>query len=206
MQIGFVGTATRRIASGTRSLREVTPGFFIEGQHGPLRHRHHSARSGQDAGAVAHSSTSSVCRAAPSVDVDPAIKIKGDNAKALEQAGLKELHERGYRRQGGARWRSSTAISAAGKSFVKKKQLPAKTRLVDLTTEADPEIYPQPYRDLNAIGHGTLCAQAAALAAPAAELVLIRVDVDRSVSTARCAALHPGGQAVEHSSSGATAS
>ena len=41
------------------------------------------------------------------------------------------------------------------------------------------ESYPMPYDgDRNAIGHGTLCAQAAALAAPEAELVLIRVNAE----------------------------
>ncbi len=93
-----------------------------------------------------------------------------------EQAGLKELHQRGYLGKG-VRLAIIDRDFRGWEDLVEKKKLPAKTRLVDLTTEADPEIYPQPYRDLNAIGHGALCAQAAALAAPEAEFVLIRVDV-----------------------------
>ena len=114
---------------------------------------------------------------APAVDIDPAIKIKGDNAKSLAQTGLKELHERGYKGQG-VRVAILDRDFRGWEKLVKEEKLPPTTRLVDLTTERNPEIYPLPYDGPAAqIGHGALCAEATALAAPAAELVLIRVDV-----------------------------
>src|SRR5205807_9359599 len=59
------------------------------------------------------------------------------------------------------------------------KQLPVKTGLVDLTAECDQEIQPRVIStDTSVVGHGTACALAAALAAPEAELTLIRIDAD----------------------------
>src|SRR6185369_2943823 len=55
-------------------------------------------------------------------------------------------------------------------------KLPPKTRLVDLTAENSNDFRPLPDTSAAAgIGHGTHCALAAALAAPDAELVLIRI-------------------------------
>ena len=55
--------------------------------------------------------------------------------------------------------------------------VPALLRLVDLTTLHDPELYPAPLAgDPRQLGHGALCARAAALAAPQANLVLVRID------------------------------
>ncbi|MCS7047281.1 MAG: hypothetical protein NZO58_13060, partial [Gemmataceae bacterium] len=59
----------------------------------------------------------------------------------------------------------------------------ASTRLVDLTTERSEELLPAPpptYPPLppGGLGHGTQCAVAAAVAAPQAEFVLIRVPTD----------------------------
>ncbi len=176
VQIGFVGDIGERERTWKVLLDEVTPGFFVEGQLG--NYVTGLIRLDQ-VKTLASSSIVSFIRLprAPSVDVDGAVKVKGDNAKALEQAGLKKLHADGQKGRG-------VRIGIIDRDFrgwdklVKEKKLPAQTRLVDLTTEADLEIYPRPYTgDKDAFGHGTLCAQAAALAAPEAELVLIRVDV-----------------------------
>src|SRR5206468_3685966 len=100
----------------------------------------------------------------PRVDVDPAIKIKGDNKKALEQTGLNVLHERGYKGKG-VRLAIIDRDFRGWQKLVDKKQLPARTRIIDLSAEGDSDILPLPYRgDPDAIGHGTQCAQAAALA------------------------------------------
>jgi hypothetical protein len=175
VQIGFVGNITPADRAWKTTLQETTPGFFIEGQlaqfvTGTIRL--------DQVKRLALAPIVSIIRLprAPRVDVDPGIKIKGDNAKALGQTKLKELHERGYLGKG-------VSVGIIDRDFrgwetlVKKKQLPAKTRLVDLTTELDPAVYPAPYAgDPEQFGHGTLCAQAAALAAPEAELVLIRIE------------------------------
>ena len=56
------------------------------------------------------------------------------------------------------------------------KGLPERTRFVDLTAERNPSIEPDPPSADGRIGHGTHCALAFALAAPDAELTLIRID------------------------------
>src|SRR2546421_1834637 len=61
--------------------------------------------------------------------------------------------------------------------MVKKGKLPVKTRLVDVTAERSADLFPEPLLgDPKLLGHGTRCALAAALAAPEAELTLIRID------------------------------
>jgi hypothetical protein len=175
VQIGFVGSITPNNRSWKIVLQETIPGFFIEGQLGQFVTG--TMRLDQ-VKRLASSPMVSVIRLPrpPRVDVDPAIKIKGDNAKALEQSKLKELHARGYRGKG-VRVGIIDRDFRGWETLVKKKLLPAKTRVVDLTTELDPEVYAAPYAgDPDQFGHGTLCAQAAALAAPEAELVLIRVE------------------------------
>jgi hypothetical protein len=176
VQVGFIGNVSPDDRAWKLTLREVTPGFFIEGQLGPFVTG--IIRLDQ-VKRLAASELVSVIRLprVSQVNVDPAIKIKGDNARALEQSKLKELHERGYQGKG-VRVGIIDRDFRGWETLVKKKFLPSKTRLVDLTTERDPAIYPAPYpADAAEFGHGALCAQTAALAAPAAELVLIRVDV-----------------------------
>ena len=176
VQIALAGAITPENDGWKRMLREQTPGFFIEGQLGQFVTGVIPLDQVKRLAAVPYVSVIRLPRA-PFVEIDPAIKIKGDNAKALAQTGLKELHDRGYRGQG-------VRVAIIDRDFrgwerlVKDKKLPAKTRIVDLTTERNPDIYPIPYAGADdQLGHGTLCAEAAALAAPDAELVLVRVDV-----------------------------
>jgi hypothetical protein len=176
VQIGLVGNPRSDDGEWKKLTLEETPGFFLEGQLGQFVTgiiRLDKVKP------LASSPLVSLIRLprTPSAEVDPGIKIKGDNAKALEQAGLKELHARGYKGKG-------VRIAIVDRDFrrwedlVKSKQLPASTRIVDLTTERNFEAYPERYAGpANQFGHGTLCAQAAALAAPDAEFVLVRVDV-----------------------------
>jgi hypothetical protein len=176
VQVSFAGNVDKDDRVWKMLLREVTPGFFIEGQLGQFVTG--MIRLDQ-VKALAETPMVSVIRLprTPAVNVDQAFKAKGDNSKALKLTGLSELHQRGYRGKG-VRIGIIDRDFRAWEDLVKKKKLPAKTRLVDLTTESDPEIYPAPLvgaADLP--GHGALCAQAAALAAPEAEIVLIRVNV-----------------------------
>lgn len=175
VQVGLNGFVAQDDRAARDILREAAPTFLVEGQLGQFITG--TVRLDQIK-KLAEAPIVSVIRfpRVSQVNVDPAVKIKGDNAKALEWTKLKELHERGYRGKG-------VRIAVVDRDFrgwealVKKKLLPAQTRLVDLTTELDPEIYPQPYvGDQDGPGHGALCAQAAALAAPDAELLLVRID------------------------------
>jgi hypothetical protein len=110
------------------------------------------------------------------VGVDPALKIKGDNLRALRQSGLFDYHRIGYRGKG-VRLAIIDHDFRGYEEMIQARRLPPKTRLVDLTTEKNKLLYPDPPEgDPKQLGHGTLCALAAALAAPEAELVLIRID------------------------------
>ena len=174
VQVGFVGNVTAEDRDWRITLEDVTPGFFVEGQLGQfvtgLIRLDHVKR-------LAAAPNVSVIRLPRVQHVNVEVKLQGDNAKALEQSGLKDLHKRGQRGQG-VRIGIIDRDFRGWETLVKKKLLPAKTRLVDLTFDRDPEVYPMPFAgDPAAFGHGTMCAQAAALAAPDAEVVLIRVDI-----------------------------
>lgn len=99
-----------------------------------------------------------------------------DTQAVLKASGLERLHTLGRKGQG-------TRIAIIGADFrgvdqlIKAKQFPTGAALVDLTAERSVDLLPDAYSsDSVTIGAGTLCAQAAHLAAPAAALTLIRVD------------------------------
>lgn len=100
--------------------------------------------------------------------------ITGPNpAEVLAASRVADLHRIGYRGQG-------TRIAVVASEFpgvlrMVGRQLPANTRVIDLTAELNPDLLPNP-ADPNRPGVGTVAALAASAAAPAAEVVLIRVD------------------------------
>lgn len=99
-----------------------------------------------------------------------------DDGQVLAKTGLTALHKRGARGKG-VRLAIVDTDFRDWEKLVAKKQLPAATRLVDLTVERSTRLEPAPLAGPPAaIGHGTLAAQAAALAAPEAEIVLVRID------------------------------
>lgn len=175
VQIGYVGHIAPEDRDWKNRLVETIPGIFVEGNVGQFAIavlRHDQVKQ------LALQPNISVLRLpfTNQVNVDPGIKIKGDDKKALEQTKLTELHERGYTGKG-VRVGIIDRDFRGWEKLVKAGKLPAKTRLVDLTTELDPDVYAKPYAgDPDEPGHGTLCAQATALAAPEAEIVLIRVE------------------------------
>jgi hypothetical protein len=96
-------------------------------------------------------------------------------ADALRASGLERLQQQGHR---GQKVRVAVIDSDFGgyQQFVGTK-IPARTRYVDLTAECDPNVEPQyTSRGPSPMGPGTQAALALALAAPEAELSLIRVD------------------------------
>src|SRR5205823_895604 len=110
------------------------------------------------------------------------------NAKLLEASGLARLHARGYR---GARtdgrgrvWRTRLAVIDSDfrgwEPLVRREGgLPTGTQLLDLTAEQSPDLVPvRSPDDGKTLGHGTQVALAAAVAAPEADLLLIRVNPD----------------------------
>ncbi len=176
VQVIYAGMLPADGSEWREALRQAAPSFFIEGHLG-------NGVAGlvtlDQVKTIAAIPAVSVIRVPRSlrVDVDPALQIKGDNAKALALTGAASWHARGVKGKG-VRVAILDSDFRGWEKLVKEKKLPAKTRLVDLTLERNSDLIPTPYDGgAGQIGHGTLCAQAAALAAPKAELVLIRFDL-----------------------------
>lgn len=94
---------------------------------------------------------------------------------ALTETRLRKFHERGFRAEG-----IKIAIVAGdfgGYQRFVGNRLPKETVLIDFTAARNSSLLPDPMpSDDGRLGQGTLCALAARLAAPAAPLVLVRVD------------------------------
>ncbi|HET6575056.1 MAG TPA: hypothetical protein VFG68_15725 [Fimbriiglobus sp.] len=94
-------------------------------------------------------------------------------ADVLAASRVADLLRIGYRGQG-------TRVAVVASEFpgvlgMVGRQLPATTRVIDLTAELSPDLLPNP-ADPNRPGVGTVAALAASAAAPAAEVMLVRVD------------------------------
>jgi hypothetical protein len=174
IELIFTGTLVPEDQSWRQVLQVAAPGIFVEGRLGQMVSAVVRRSQVKALAALPLISTIRLQRPAQ-VDVDPALSLPGDNAKALSFTGLDALHQRGYLGKG-VRLAILDTDFRGWADFKMQGKLPSSTRLVDLTTELDPDLYPAPSGDSDQIGHGTLCARAAALAAPQAELVLIRID------------------------------
>ncbi|MCE9564804.1 MAG: hypothetical protein K8U57_22450 [Planctomycetes bacterium] len=94
-------------------------------------------------------------------------------SEVLKGSGVEAMLKLGYTGAGVKVLVIGTDFTGAEKLF--GNGLPKNTQILDLTTELNPEILPSP-ADPNRAGLGTSAALAVALAAPDAELVLVRID------------------------------
>jgi hypothetical protein len=94
----------------------------------------------------------------------------------LKETKLDQLHARGKRGEGIRI--AIFDIDFTGYEKYVGKELPKTTHYVDLTAERNSEIIPEPLPPQAGIGHGTHCALAVRLAAPDANIVLVRVAND----------------------------
>jgi hypothetical protein len=151
-------------------LRPAAPGFLVEGQLGPLVTMLVPA---DRAAALADLPNVSAVRLPRAARLR--LKPGGDGKDTLKALGLDRLHSLGHRGRG-------TRIAVIDDDFqgyadmVKAGRLPAATRVVDLTTARNGDLTPDPFPTTSGLGHGTRCALAAVLAAPEANLTLVRVD------------------------------
>jgi hypothetical protein len=93
----------------------------------------------------------------------------------LLRTSLERLHPLGHRGRG----LRVAVIDSDFRGYQEHvgKRLLSTTRYIDLTAERRPDLTPEPFAgDPKETGHGTQCALAAALAAPEAELTLVRID------------------------------
>ncbi len=94
----------------------------------------------------------------------------------LKETKLDQLHARGKR--GAAVRVAIFDTDFTGFDKYVGKELPKTTHYVDLTAERSSEIEPEPIPPHAGIGHGTHCALAVRMAAPDADIVLVRVAAD----------------------------
>ena len=107
----------------------------------------------------------------------------------VKSSGVETLHKLGYTGAG-------VKVLVVGSDFTGADKLignglPKKTRILDLTTELNPEIVPVAGRSEPRRATGLAAARAVALAAPDAELVLVRIDPGAIFQLVR----HPPGRA-----------
>jgi hypothetical protein len=92
----------------------------------------------------------------------------------LDASGVATLHDRNFRGKGSRAVLIDSDFN--GWQAMVGKQLPARTRLVDLTVERNADLQPDPFSPGGSPGPGTRRAVAFSQAAPEAELTLVRVD------------------------------
>jgi hypothetical protein len=157
-----------------RDLAAAAPGLLIQGQLGQIVTIR--ARPNQAAALARLPQVVTVRLPRPATVQDVSVNHTiHDVQAALTASGLTALHQQGHRGRG-VRVAVVDGDFRGYQQFV-GRQLPAGTRYVDLTTECEPSIEPRKYAEGGgSIGHGTQSALALALAAPEAELTLIRVD------------------------------
>jgi hypothetical protein len=156
-------------------LSGAAPSLLIEGRMGQIVTA--LARAGQARGLAELDIVSTVRLPRPArVAVDPALKIDGDNARALRDSGLERLHKNTFR---GRKMRVVVIDSdfTGHEELIKTGRLPAQTTYIDLTAERNYDLLPElPEEEPKGPGHGARCALAVMLAAPEATLTLVRID------------------------------
>lgn len=157
-----------------RALALAAPESLVEGHLGPLvtllaRANQAPALASLPQVATVRLPRSGVPQVLPTPDV------QASNREMLRACGLDRLHQLGSRGQG-VRVAVLDSDFRGYQQFV-GTQLPRAVRLVDLTAERRSDLTPEPIPgEPGTIGHGTQCALALALAAPEADLTLIRID------------------------------
>jgi hypothetical protein len=171
-------------------LKGGLPGVFVEGRLGPVVTVFTQAGNARRLAALPLVSSIRLQERSRNLAAKDAV-FPADNQKVLEQSGVARLHQLGKLGKitipGTIHYPKAkerpVRVAILDNDFtgyaemVKLKLLPPDTRLVDLTIQWDPEILPAPpYPEVRQLGHGTQCALAVALAAPEAQLTLVRVD------------------------------
>ncbi|HEV3119626.1 MAG TPA: hypothetical protein VGY58_21390, partial [Gemmataceae bacterium] len=175
MEVLLISEPTAVDPSWRRDLWQAAPAAAIEGRLGSVV----TLRAAPaDAESLARLTGVTGVRL-PSLGLGQPAPVSADASsnEALKKSGLERLHAAGHR---GQKIRVAVIDSdfRGFQQFI-GKQLPPGTRYLDLAAECDPNLQSRIVStDTTAVGHGTQCALAAALAAPAAEFTLVRIDAD----------------------------
>ena len=154
-------------------LTRIAPGLVVEGRLGSIVTVIADPRSARDLARLP--SVSAIRLPRGNSFASQASSDSKSSWDALRATGLDQLRARGGRGQG----IRLAVIDGDFRGYEKflGRGLPPATRCVDLTSERNPSLEPDPFPSPpDAAGHGTRCALAAAVAAPEAQITLIRVD------------------------------
>jgi hypothetical protein len=173
MEVIFASARDSEDRAWNRALAEAVPGLAVEGFLGLLVTLKARPKQAEDLAQLPDVISVRLPRPA-SYEAIPLSGPPVNVQAALKASGLDQLHARGALGKG-----VRVAVIDADFRGTQQvlKRLPAKTRYVDLTAECNPNIEPMKFSgEESAVGRGTQCALAVALAAPEAELTLIRVN------------------------------
>jgi hypothetical protein len=157
-----------------KTITNVGADLMIEGRSGPCVTVFGPAKRALALAALPAVSTVRLPRSGqPRLLTAPA--EKGDGHDVLVATGLAKLHALGHRGKG---FRVVLIDGDfRGWQGLVGKELPANVRYLDINSETQTALLPEDAAAAaQGLGHGAQCARAAALAAPEAELTLIRVD------------------------------
>jgi hypothetical protein len=170
VEVLLAGTPPAGDRSWQVALRQAAPGIALEGLLGSLV----TATVPPEEVVALAGAPEVVGVRLPRLAEVASLSGAGRGKDALASTGLDRLQRMGYRGRG-------TRLAVVGADFrgwegLAGKQLPAGTRLVDLTREPNRSLEPDPWPQGGGPGHGTREALAALRAAPDAELTLVRID------------------------------
>jgi hypothetical protein len=175
LELVFARAPEERDRAWRRLLAQTVPELLLEGQLGPVVTVKAPARSALLLATLPEIAAVRLPRVARSqFQADPG-RLR-DNFQPLQSSGVARLHQLGQR---GKNQRAAVVDSDfRGWRQLRGHQLPANTRLLDLTAERNRDLQPDPETagPADEIGPGTRYALALAKAAPAVELTLIRID------------------------------
>jgi hypothetical protein len=157
-----------------QTFHRVAPGTLIDGRLGELVVVRTSLKNAIALARLPFVSAVRLPRPAAS-PVHPVKTSANETHAALRESGLAELHRYG-RRGRGVRVAIVDSDFRGYEKFIGKK-LPHNLHYLDLTAARNPDLRPDPFSSpAGSVGAGTQRALAATLAAPDADLTLIRID------------------------------
>jgi hypothetical protein len=173
LEVILANTPTEDDRVWRRVLGNAAPGLVLEGKVGPVVTVRVSPSQAPALAALDEVAAIRLPRVAP-----PAPQAPGGSAETwkplLDSSGVARLHDLKHRGRG-----TRVAVidsDFAGWQGLVGKELPASTRLVDLTMERNRDLRPDPFTTKEGLGAGTRRAIILSRAAPEADLTLIRID------------------------------
>lgn len=156
------------------ALRKAAPSLFLEGQVGQMVV---GVLDPGELGLLASLPNVLLVRLPrlPHGPIHPDVSVEDARKEMLRSTGLAALHAR-EKKGKGVRLAVIDRDFRGWQEMLDAGKLPAGTRMIDLTRQYDFDVRPvEGGGKPGDLGHGTLCALAAAFAAPEAEVLLVRI-------------------------------